>query len=343
MSTKYPRAVLISDIHYNIHTLELADEALRQAILLSNKLEVPVIVAGDLHDTKANLRGEVVNALLETFKLAKVRPYVLVGNHDKINEKSEEHSLNFLQNHVNLVGRFRYPKSHTSIFFATLAGYFSDVEALRAHLRGMSKGSTIIMHQGMVGSASGDYIQDNTAITKEDVSGLRVISGHYHKRQTIELPENGQWDYIGNPYTLGYGEAADPEKGFQVLYSDGSLEFVPTNLRKHIIITADLETGENTWSSGPAYASPGRTDLIWVKATGTKESIGKFDKISWTKEYGIPHNIKLDLIPLDTKSDPYESALGPMSHQEILDGLIMNLSNISDAKKIELKSLWREL
>ena len=62
-----PVAILISDVHYNINTLKLADAAMQMAIDEANKLSVPLIVAGDLHDTKANLRGECVNAMLSTF------------------------------------------------------------------------------------------------------------------------------------------------------------------------------------------------------------------------------------------------------------------------------------
>src|SRR5579862_1378127 len=96
-------AVLVSDVHYNVHTLKLADAAMRMAIVKANKLEVPLIVAGDLHDTKANLRGECVNAMIETFKQCNKPPYIIVGNHDRINEKSHEHSLNFLAPYCHIV------------------------------------------------------------------------------------------------------------------------------------------------------------------------------------------------------------------------------------------------
>ena len=98
-----PVAVLISDVHYNLNNLKLADAAMRQATDKAQILGVPFIVAGDLHDTKANLRGECVNAILETFSHLKLKALVLVGNHDKINEKSEDNALGFLEGHVNFI------------------------------------------------------------------------------------------------------------------------------------------------------------------------------------------------------------------------------------------------
>ena len=77
-----PIAVLISDVHYNLTTLPLADAAMRQAIAEANSLGVPLIVAGDLHDTKANLRGECVNAMIEAFAMLDHGCYILRGNHD---------------------------------------------------------------------------------------------------------------------------------------------------------------------------------------------------------------------------------------------------------------------
>jgi hypothetical protein len=44
---KYPIAVIISDVHYNINTLEVADKAMRMAINRANILNIPLIVAGD--------------------------------------------------------------------------------------------------------------------------------------------------------------------------------------------------------------------------------------------------------------------------------------------------------
>ena len=67
-----PIAVLISDIHYNINTLPVADAALRQAIAKANELDVVLIVTGDLHDTKANLARVPQPPDLEAF----IRSYV---------------------------------------------------------------------------------------------------------------------------------------------------------------------------------------------------------------------------------------------------------------------------
>src|ERR1700677_3097203 len=167
-----PIAVLISDVHYNLQTLPLADAAMRQAIAKANALNIPLIVAGDLHDTKANLRGECIEAIINTFKLAKIKPIVLVGNHDLCSEKDvTKHSLEFLQGHYAWVQKHCGGWNHCH-----LVAYHNDPNELRKFLKTIKKGSTLIMHQGLQTSNSGDYIHDKSAINRLDVSSFRVIS-----------------------------------------------------------------------------------------------------------------------------------------------------------------------
>lgn len=323
-------AVLISDVHYNLQTLPLADTAMRLAIVKANELNVPLIVAGDLHDTKANMRGECVNAMIETFKLAKHFPTILVGNHDKINEKSVEHSLNFLSNYAQIVRGF----SNKLGEFSMLA-YQHSTEEYKWYLHNCMAEKILICHQGLNTANMGDYIQDKSAITPQDVAGLIVISGHYHTRQTIQLPNGGKWEYIGSPYTQSWGEAKDPEKGFQILYSDGSLEFVSTNLRKHII-----------WETNAAFSQgcditrkPG--DLLWVKVTDTREKLSKISKESISKRFGLD-DYKLTLHPTEQHSSNATKSVA-LSQQDLLDSMIDSLTNTKQTTKNRIKSKWKQL
>jgi len=331
MGLNKPVAVIISDVHYNLKNLELADNSMRQAISKANELSVNLIVAGDLHDTKANMRAECINAMIETFKLCDKKFHVMVGNHDRINEKSEAHSLNFLRGlswsdgvHSEAV------KMDTRELY--MVPYYSNLDDLRAELKQIPRGSIVIMHQGIQGSDSGEYIQDKTAITKEDVAGLRVISGHYHKRQDIKLPDGGLWSYIGNPYTQNFAEANDPEKGFQILMDDGSLEFVPTNLRKHVLIENDI----SELIAIPYLHKSG--DLVWFRLKGTKEECSKVTKQLVADNYGITDPFKLDLITIDTQYKHHKKQ--NLSQPELLDSIIDSLDT-TDARKSVIKGIWK--
>ena len=196
----------------------------------------------------------------------------------------------------------------------------------------MPAGSTLIMHQGIEGSNAGDYIQDKSAIKPEDVAGFQVISGHYHAAQQIVLPNKGLWMYTGNPYTLTWAEANDPEKGYHVLYADGTLEFFPTNLRKHVIW--EYKDGEKIVSS----AICSKDDLLWIKVYDTKENLIKYNKQFFSQ---VTHNMdfKLTLIPTDSelKSPEIKESL---SQTDILDAII-DSAKVSDEQKTRVKELWR--
>lgn len=327
--TSKPKAVLLSDVHYSLPTLALADAATRQAIAKANELNVPLIIAGDLHDSKANLRGECVNAMLTTFKLTKTPTYILCGNHDLINEKSSDTSLEFLSEIINLV---RAPRTVGSGL--RLLPYRSDLSLLRSELADIPLSSTLIMHQGLNGSNMGDYVQDKSALSHADVADFRVISGHYHARQDIDTGKGNKFSYIGNPYTLTFGEANDPEKGFQILMDDGILEFVPTNLRKHVVYDVDFNSIVHQDNVKHRHG-----DLIWVKVRGRKDELITLTRASIAYKYLILGDFKLDLIPTDSNIQAPVQARS-LSKEALLDSLI-DSANSSDEQKSRLKALWR--
>lgn len=343
-----PVAVIISDVHYNINTLEVADKAVNMAIDKANDLDVPLIVTGDLHDTKANLRAECVSRMINTLNKCRYNPIILRGNHDSLNEKSNESALTFLQEKCFIVdlGLREYDFEGNRWYFIP---YQHDSEALKQLISYIPKGSTIFCHQGVIGSTSGHYIKDNSAVPLKWFKDYRVISGHYHMRQQLfckgpsvvnpTMPYKGVFDYIGNPFTLGFGEASDPEKGFQTLYDDGSLEFVPTNLRRHRILEfhiADCVLGEKIKHDCK------ENDIVWVKVTGPSDRLSVWTKEDVARWTGLKE-FRLDLIPLDNKPELNHIENKETTQPEILDGLIDNLTNTEESRKLRLKDLWKKL
>ncbi len=329
-----PVAVVISDIHYSLNTLELADKATQMAVTKANQLRVPLVVTGDLHETKANLRGECVNAMIKTFRGCEIPAIILVGNHDKINERSDDNSLDFLKAYATIVDG----TSKNLIPYWHFIPYQHDPDLFRKELKKLPPKSNVFIHQGVVQTNSGHYIQDKSAVTKGDLAGYRVISGHYHTRQSFELPDGGKFDYVGNPYTLNYGEANDPEKGFQILYDDGMLEFVPTKLRKHIIITLVLGPEWSAWGSEGKEVLD--NDLVLVKMRGFREEILLWNKQRIAKELKLK-DFRLDVSIVDDNKEV--SNTKNLTKDALLDSLIDSLSATSDERKNRLKDKWKEV
>lgn len=324
-----PVAVLISDIHYNINTLPLADAALRMAIDHACNLGVPVVIAGDLHDTKAVMRAECMNALIHTLAGSHTEVFILPGNHCMVNEKSGEHALEFLAAYSPVI---LVDKPTLNEWLGTMIPYQSDAGKLEEIIAATAPGSTIICHQGVQTAYMGHYQQDKASLPKEAFAGRRTVSGHYHRRQDIDCGDGGVFSYIGNPYTLGYGEATDPPKGFQVLNEDGTLTFVPTNLRKHVVVERTLDTLYDPI----AEFVPG--DLVWMKLTGEASLLDKVDKSEVSKRLlqGLP--FKLDKISLEKQPRVVTAGL----EQTVYDSIIDSLTETPEQKNV-LKALWKEL
>jgi DNA repair exonuclease SbcCD nuclease subunit len=340
MKTKTPIAVLISDIHYNLNTIQMADNTLCQAIEKANILEVPLIVAGDLHDTKANLRAECVNAMINSFSKLKYPCYIMVGNHDLINEKSSENSLNFLQSSlINIVSK----PSYLPDVNAHLIPYQNTTEKVLQAIKGIPAGATLIMHQGVKGSNSGDYYLDHSAVNHESLKDYRVISGHYHTRQDIyfhgkKQPRDiGTFSYIGNPYTLNFGESKDPEKGFQILNSDGSLEVVYTKLRKHVL----LEYRHEEIHLLKDYKENLNKDvLLKIRITGPKHSLASISKETISEVLPFFQSYALEFVPED--SSIKEETRLVENDADIVRSLVEGIS-AEDAVKKQLKVLFEEV
>jgi len=293
-------------------------------------------------DQKALLRAEYVNMIIETFKLCKIKPYVNVGNHSRINERSKEHALNFLAPYATIVD---YPAYFEDIK-SYIIPYSHDVDNLRLYLKTIPEGARLFMHQGLNGSDMGEYIQDHSALNPQDLADFRTILSHYHNRQDIKCgrPRQGavgMATYIGSPYTITFSEANDKEKSIAIVYDDGSLEFVPTNLRKHRVF--DLEAKYLALhSTGMGASVRNREDIVKVKVRGTREELTKATK-EYIKSYSyIEQDFKLELIPLDTTAEIQSTEdTKSLSQNDLLDKVIDSVQNVSDEQKTRVKSLWK--
>lgn len=331
------KAVLISDIHFTVNTLELASQALVQAMTTAYHLDVPLIICGDTMDGKAIIRGEVANRLIGLFKDSIQKPkeiIVLVGNHDLLSEKSKEHALEFLKPYCTIIESAVIYDRRLALY---LIPYISDLNALQGHLKAIPKGSTIIMHQGVQTAYMGHYVQDHTSLPKEAFDGFRVISGHYHRRQDIQCGETGLFSYVGNPYTLTFGEANDGPKGYCLLQQDGSLINQPLELRKHLIVNRTFLD----WDDPIQDLNPG--DLVWFKVTGTQSQLAVLKKqIIADKHFRGDKNFKLDKICTDDKTAVLPTETCNLKDEDVLDALI-DKTKESPTQKEHLKKLWRKV
>ncbi len=329
-----PLAVVISDIHYTLNTIEIADAALRAAIIKAANLGVPLIDCGDLTNDKAIIRGEIIKRIMSTIDFAAdggVTILHLVGNHSLINEKSQDHALDFLRTQSTLIS---YPVEipHLGGFIP----YQNDPEKFYEAIKKFPKKSIVFAHQGALGGAMGDYIRDPSAIDPKKIKDWRVFLGHYHRQYDLENTVS-----VGNPYTLTFGEAGDGPKGYLIVYEDGSYSREILDYRKHIIMDFDKKNYDfaiGKWKHIPGM-NRNPADLIWVKVHGTRSDLLQVSKQKFSEATGIK-NFKLDKIVVE--SEEQAQVKEDLTDSEIFDKVIEGTSESKEQQKY-LKGLWREI
>lgn len=321
-----PLAVVIGDIHYSPANLELADAALAMAIAEAQRLEVPVIINGDLHDTKDILRGKCMNRITARIESATTPVYIMVGNHDLLNERSnEEHALGFLK-HCALIIDAPYYDEELGLY---LVPYQPDKRWIEQYAAQTPDGATWIMHQGVMGAHMGEYVVDKTSCPPETFSRFRVFSGHYHRHQTV-----GTVTFIGSPYTITATEASDGFKGFMVLNEDKSYELVSCGLRKHVTVERTCDT-----VLAPIVGlNP--EDKLWIKVTGPTSKLDKLSKKLIGETHLSHQRYKLERIYDKVTVD--KQLPTNFTPSQIIDSLI-DSSNEDTAYKEQVKKHWREL
>ena len=230
----------ISDVHVCLKNLNVSLTVLRQALNKARENQVPLMIAGDLNETKAVMRAEWVKALIELFEeFSDVTVHIIDGNHDLNNKAGSKSSLQFLNlmSHVNV---YHEPTEIdlSGVPFA-LIPYCNTKEAfIDAVDKAVSK--YMIGHQGIMGAYMGDYVIDESSVPPEILKDFDlVLLGHYHKHQWV----GDNIMYFGSPYTVNFGEAGHGKYIWQIYQADGQVltQPIPTVVRQHRQIVCDNE------------------------------------------------------------------------------------------------------
>ena len=324
---KKPIAVLISDVHYTLNTLQVANSAFRSAIDKAVELGVPLIDGGDITNDKAIIRAEIANTLIDTMKYANSKglfPILLVGNHSLINEKGKEHALHFLEPYTRVVS--------SPVYMPGLGGlipYQSKSSDFLEAVKQFPKGSIVIGHQGTIGGQLGHYVKDESAFDPKLVKDWKVFLGHYHAHYSLQSTIS-----IGNPYTLTlWGVQRTAIRVTYFCIATQSFDRVVLGLRKHVVVEQSID------QPLAPLCNIGTNDLVWVKLKGPKSEIALRPKDDVGKKLGLT-NFKLDKIYTDSIEVVHRA--DNMSSHDLLDSLI-DAGKDSDQTKKDLKLLWRDL
>ena len=249
MKESYPCLLLLNDIHISKDNIPAFKVNWQEAIDICRKMDVKEIaIGGDLFFSRAAQTLDVLLAVHDALLTAAehgIHVTIAEGNHDKVNQENERGYCHVFDQHSNVLVCDDYvslPMGDDSRFVLHMMGYFPEdgsfctrLERLKEEAIDPKRLNFLYIHEGINGALAQPNDKELPAKIFEEFD--KVFVGHYHNRTII--PKT-RIEYIGSSRQHNFGE--DEEKGYTVIYTDGTHEFVKNqaNTRYRVIdVTAE--------------------------------------------------------------------------------------------------------
>lgn len=293
--TKKAIGVILTDTHLKKDNLDLVYDVFRQAIIQAKDLGINKVFHGG--DFFTNRVGQNLATLilflkiLDLFENEEVELIGIPGNHDKTDQDSPESYLDVFAGHSSFTlvrdsAVFKIDGVVVGLlpfFTNSYKDRLEDLEIKASKLK--AKHNILITHIAFNGVVNNDGTVVDDCIKRKNVKWWdKVLVGHYHDASKI----GKNIHYIGSAYQSNFGEHIT-DKGFTVLYNDGSIEFEPSKFPKYLKI--NLEAGDDIENEIEAYS--GTTDNVRFVFKGKKTDFQKIDQ-SKLSEAGIECQFIID-------------------------------------------------
>lgn len=230
-------ALLSNDWHLSKDNIDEFNKNWDEMLLVCQQHDIKhVCIGGDFFTSRASQTLATLLAgkrAIEKGTAMGIEFIIAEGNHDKADQESED-GYNHLWKGLKSVvvvdncEMLCWPRG-VSDYAVLIMSYFPEGGSFLDRLQKaeaewgshFDKGHIILyIHEGIHG-ALGDFDIPGE-LRQEPFEGFKsVLCGHYHNR--VKIP-NTCIEYIGSTRQANFGE--DEEKGYTILYSDGSYEFV---------------------------------------------------------------------------------------------------------------------
>lgn len=235
-------AVIATDLHLKQDNISLITNLIEQQCILAKKLDSQsIFLLGDIFDSRISQRLDVLLAfkkILDIVDFYGLILSVIPGNHDKTDYSSNDSFLDPFIGHK----AFELYREPTDLIMngvcVTMVPYYTEDVLLEifSKLKPIYDRHCIFTHIGLTGSVN----NDGTKVTNKLTASLfkdfyKVFSGHYHDEQQV----GKNFFHLPSICQNNFGENED--KGFTVLYDDGSHELVKSVFPKYIKVKVDLD------------------------------------------------------------------------------------------------------
>ena len=246
----YPCLLLLNDLHVGKENIPEFTANWNEALSICESMGISEIaVGGDVFLSRAAQTLDILLAVHDVLLLAAergIRVTLANGNHDRVCLESERGYCHIFDQHRNVVvvndymtlpvGDGESVLLHLIPYFPEDGSFTEKLESVKNKGFNPTKLNFLYLHEGINGALSQPCEKELPAKLFEGFD--KVFVAHYHNRCSI--PKTNI-EYIGSSRQHNFGE--DEEKGYTVLYNDGSHEFIrnKVNLRYKVI---DVDAGD---------------------------------------------------------------------------------------------------
>lgn len=242
---------MINDIHVSKDNIPEFQKNWGEALDICKKRDIPeIIIGGDLWqsrssqtlDTLLAVRQAVIKATHQGIELT-----IAEGNHDLVDQEALLGYSHIFSEypHVNVVDDYTVIEYSDNVVLYVMS-YFPENGSFMERLMDLLKNdfdkdkyNVLYIHEGINGALS--VPSDDELPTKLFTDFDAVLVGHYHNRCHIK---NTKIEYIGSSRQHNFGE--DEEKGYTILFDDGSYEFVKNEVNaRYKVIDLSLSDVNN--------------------------------------------------------------------------------------------------
>lgn len=244
---KYPVALLINDIHVGKDNISEFHKNWNEALEIASKMKIEdIVIGGDLWQARSGQNLDTLLAVRSAIKKTQEAGIYLTiaeGNHDLVDQEALLGYSHIFDGYdkVNVIGEYDVIGFAADVDLYVMS-YFPENGTFTERLARIveenkiktSKTYNILyVHQGIrggLGQATEDELP--TSIFQDFDA---VLVGHYHDRKLIP---GTNIEYIGSSRQHNFGE--DEEKGYTILFSDGSTEFIKNEVNtRYKVIEVD--------------------------------------------------------------------------------------------------------
>lgn len=277
---KKPFALLINDLHINRDNIDEFGKNWSECLDVCYANEVDKMLVGG--DVFTNRNAQSLAPMLMVQKCfheavdCGISLYIAEGNHDKPNYEERGGWLRLYSDIKGVYVCDTFQTFEMEDCTLIMSSYFPEETMMVRWLKSLEESATnpaktiLYLHAGVHG-ALGNFDIPNEIPTELLKPYKRVLCGHYHNRCKIK---GTNIEYIGSSRAHTFGE--DEEKGYTLLYDDGSTKFVKNEVNVRYV-TEDIDY--TTWQDWKRTFDERYKIRLRIKCTAAEADTVDRDKL----------------------------------------------------------------